>query len=195
MTIAIQPLFSKISIAVNWFKGSPPLHSRSAIIDELRAVAILNMIAYHFCYCAVKIYGADWSWFSSFSVGVWQEYICCSFLFIAGFCSRFSKRPYKRAFKIALCAFLITFATYLFNAKNFVIFGILHCMAPSMFIAALFSRLIEKIQPAFGAGVCLALALIVWNTTKGYFGFGDFSLALPAVLYETDAFFILGMKT
>jgi uncharacterized membrane protein len=169
--------------------------NRSAFIDQIRGFVIVNMVIYHFCYASVKLYGAQWAWFRGFAAGAWQEFICCSFLIIAGLCTRFSSNRWKRSLIVGLCAAIITIAAYLFNKNQPIVFGILHCMAVCMLITAATYKLLDRTNAIVGIAVSIALALITWHTTRGYFGFGELSFKLPTALYETNALFAFGIKS
>ncbi|MDR3294693.1 MAG: DUF1624 domain-containing protein [Clostridiales Family XIII bacterium] len=167
---------------------------RIALLDELRGLAIVNMVAYHLCYDLVDIFGFDWPWFFSKGAGIWQEYIALSFLSIAGICTRFSGRAYVRTLKIALCAALITLATYFIYPDQTIVFGILHCMAAAMLVYALFQRQLENTPPFVGLAVSLLLMLLTWNVANGWLGIGGLRLPLPDILYRAGFLFPLGFS-
>ena len=57
---------------------------RYRLIDTLRALALLNMLVFHFLYDVFVVYGGDFSWTLHPAVVAWERYICVSFLLIAG---------------------------------------------------------------------------------------------------------------
>jgi uncharacterized membrane protein len=167
---------------------------RVAVLDELRGLAIVNMVAYHVCYDLVYIHGFDWSWVCGARAGVWQEYICISFIFIAGVCTCFSGRPFIRAFKVCACALLITAFTLYAYPAQLIIFGILLCLGASMLIYAIFEPLFRSLPVPVGFVLAILLALATRGVVNGIFGIGSFSVSLPAFLYGTDFLFPFGFK-
>jgi uncharacterized membrane protein len=167
---------------------------RAAILDELRGLAIINMIVYHVCYDLVYIHGCALPWFHGAWAGAWQEYICISFIGIAGICTRFTGRPYVRAFRVCACALLITAFTLYAYPDQLIVFGILHCLGASMLLYAAGRRFLRGIPPALGFIAALLIALAVWNVTRGVLGFGPFTVRLPAFLYGTDWLFPFGFR-
>jgi uncharacterized membrane protein len=167
---------------------------RLAILDELRGFAIINMVAYHVCYDLVYIHGFDWSWFRGARAGLWQEFICLSFIFIAGVCTRFSGRPFVRAFKVCACALLITAVTLYAYPDQLIVFGILHCLGASMLIYAVFAPLFRGFPSPVGFVLALLLVFATWNVVSGVFGIGSFSVRLPSFLYETSFLFPFGFR-
>jgi uncharacterized membrane protein len=167
---------------------------RLGILDELRGLAIVNMIAYHLCYDLVVLYDVDWPWFYGKQAGIWQEGIAVSFLFIAGICTAYTRRPYARVLRIGACALLITAATRLLYPDQFIVFGILHCMGASMLVYALARGAFARTPGWAGFLACLLLICATWNVVHGFVGAGAFSLELPAALYTTDFLFPLGLR-
>jgi uncharacterized membrane protein len=167
---------------------------RTALLDELRGLAILNMIAYHVCYDLVYIHGFDWPWFRGVWADVWQEAICLSFIAIAGVCTKLSNRPFLRAFKVCACALLVTAVTLYAYPGQLIVFGILHCLGASMLLYAVFRPPFRGMPAPVGFVLALLLALATWNVTSGVLGLGTFSVELPSFLYGTSFLFPFGFR-
>jgi uncharacterized membrane protein len=167
---------------------------RVALLDELRGLAIVNMIAYHVCYDLVYIHGCALPWFRGAAAGAWQEYICLSFIGVAGICTTLSARPYLRAFKVCACALMITAVTLYAYPDQLIVFGILHCLGASMLLYAAGRRFLRGLPPALGFIAALLFALATWEVTRGVLGFGPFTVCLPAFLYGTDWLFPFGFR-
>jgi uncharacterized membrane protein len=167
---------------------------RVALLDELRGLAIINMVAYHVCYDLVYIHGFDWPWFHGAWAGLWQEYICVSFIFIAGVCTRFSGRPFIRAFKVCACALLITAFTLYAYPDQLIVFGILHCLGASMLIHAVFKPLFRPLPSLIGFALAVFLAWLTRDVMGGVLSIGKLSVRLPSFLYGTDFLFPLGFR-
>ena len=65
-------------------------------LDDIRGIALLNMIAYHAAWDLVYIYGTDWGWYRSEGAYVWQQGICWTFIFLSGFCWSLGSHVWKR---------------------------------------------------------------------------------------------------
>ena len=55
---------------------------RFALIDALRGLALLNMLAMHFLYDVNVVFGREPGWYLRPGVHLWQQYICWSFLLV-----------------------------------------------------------------------------------------------------------------
>ncbi|MDZ7823767.1 MAG: heparan-alpha-glucosaminide N-acetyltransferase [Ahrensia sp.] len=121
---------------------------RIPLLDVLRGVALVAMAIYHF--------GWDLSFFgyvSSASVndGPWKIFARCiasSFLLLVGFSLVLAHQDgiiwrgfWKRWFKVAAAALVITIATFYFTPDAFIFFGILHQIAFASLAGLLFLRI------------------------------------------------------
>lgn len=166
---------------------------RIALIDELRGLALINMIVYHFLYDLSAIYGTGPSWMFSTETGIWQEYICISFISIAGISIPMSRKPFKHGIIVILCAVGISVVTYAFMPEQFIIFGVLHLIGISILIYFIFQFVFKRINNILGFIVSIALIVLTWNTMNGYLGIGDFNIFLP--IPENNYLAPLGITT
>jgi uncharacterized membrane protein len=176
------------------FDASRGSGGRAAVLDELRGLAVVNMVAYHVCYDLVYIHGFDWPWFRGAWAGVWQECIAVSFICVAGVCTKLTNRPFLRAFKVCVCALLITAFTLYAYPGQLIVFGILHCLGASMLLYACFAPLFRGFPAPAGFVLALAAALFTRNAVNGAFGFWNFSVELPSFLYGTGFLFPFGFR-
>ena len=65
---------------------------RYNLLDGIRGLAILNMVAYHAIWDLVYSYGVKWDWYQSEGAYVWQQGICWTFILVSGFCYPFGRR-------------------------------------------------------------------------------------------------------
>ena len=70
---------------------------RSSVLDILKSVAVVNMVAYHTLYDVVYIFGVPVSFMGTRASFVWQQAICWTFILVSGALSLSSRRPYRRA--------------------------------------------------------------------------------------------------
>ena len=121
--------------------------SRAAWLDAVRGVAVIAMVFYHFCW--------DLSHFGLIATDVafdpgWRFFaqsIAASFLGISGISlalanmSGFAQKVYfRRVGIVAGAALLVTIGSWFAFPDRYIFFGILHCIAASSLIAAVFLR-------------------------------------------------------
>ena len=100
---------------------------RFALIDALRGLALLNMLAMHFLYDVNVVFGREPGWYLRPGVHLWQQYICWSFILIAGFAFPWGRRKnLRRGLLLNACGLLITAVTLLFLPEEAIWFGILN---------------------------------------------------------------------
>ncbi len=165
---------------------------RYLILDEIRGLALLNMIAFHACWDLVYIFGMDWAWYKSDGAYVWQQGICWTFIFLSGFCLPLGKQKFKRGLTVFVCGLIVTAVTMIFLYEDRVIFGVLTLIGTSMLLTALSEPLLKKCPAAIGFAVSFLLFILTRKVNSGYLGFGDLHLLeLPTRLYRNlfTAFF------
>jgi uncharacterized membrane protein len=150
-------------------------------LDALRGVAIVAMIAYHFCF-DLRYFGVtrsdfehDIRWLTA------RTLILSSFLLIAGISAVLASRqplPVRRWLRhigvIAGAALLVTAGSALLFPRSFIWFGVLHAIAVSLLVA---KPLVRRPLPAALAGVAVIVAGIACaspafdNRWLGWLGF------------------------
>lgn len=158
---------------------------RYNLIDALRGFALVNMIAFHFCYDIFMIYGLNTKWASAPLVIAWERFICISFILISGVCLHFSNHPYRRGIIINLCGFLITVVTFFAMPEQAVWFGVLNLIGTSMLITAALRGLFDKINPFLGSVLSLLCFAVFYGVPERYIGFFNIKLFdLPDFFYQ-----------
>ena len=105
---------------------SAPVRKRYPVLDCLRGILLLNMIAYHFLYDWVYIFGQNCTFMHTRYAFIWQQIICSGFILLAGCCSTLSRHAAKHGIRIFLCGMLITLVTTIAAPNEQILFGILH---------------------------------------------------------------------
>lgn len=123
------------------------MKERVLIIDYLRVLAILVMIAYHLAYDLSAFYGFQINVYS----GPWKllEQACAGlFLILVGwsFLLSWKRTPLwqkylKRGIAILGYGIIVSIATLLFDPTTYVRFGILHLIGVSVMMLPLFTKL------------------------------------------------------
>lgn len=120
---------------------------RLVLIDALRGVAIVLMVAFHFCFDLSYQGLADFDFYNDrFWLGA-RVLILSSFLFLVGvglhLASRGGlniRRYLRRLALIAAGAALVSLSTWWLFAERFVFFGVLHFIALASLLALPFAR-------------------------------------------------------
>ena len=82
---------------------------RYHLIDALRGLALLNMLGMHFLYDVNVVFGREPDWYLRPGVYLWQQYICWSFILIAGFSFHWGrKNNLRRGLLLNVCGLVIT---------------------------------------------------------------------------------------
>lgn len=158
---------------------------RYRLIDFIRGLAVINMIAYHALWDVVHIFGKSIAFLDSQGGYMWQQCICWCFIFISGFSMNLGKRSYKRGVEVFLGGVVITAATVVAMPQNRVVFGVLTFLGSAMLITVALFPLIEKINPAIGFTVSILLFALTRNINNGNLGFEVLEICeIPATLYS-----------
>ncbi|MGI5949412.1 heparan-alpha-glucosaminide N-acetyltransferase [Peptoniphilus sp.] len=157
---------------------------RYNFIDFWRGITIIAMIIYHTIYDLEAFYGFE----IKSNLYYFQQYICWSFIFIAGLSLNFSKNYSKKTMILILISVAITVATYLYSPENVILFGVIHFFASAFLIESLVGEKIKKIDPLKGLIISSILFIILKNIYYGEILFGLIKLS-PA-LYKPNLFFL-----
>jgi len=158
---------------------------RYHFIDALRGLALVNMLAYHFLFDVNVVYGRDPQFYLRPWAHVWQQYICWSFILIAGLSFRWGRRHnLRRGLFLNACGLVITLATLLVMPDEAIWFGILNFMGCAVLLTMTLEKGLQKFPPTGGLAVCFVLFLLVKRVDFGYLGLGPILYRLPAGLYR-----------
>ncbi|MBQ6153280.1 MAG: DUF1624 domain-containing protein [Ruminococcus sp.] len=172
------------------------LSKRYNLIDAIRGIAIINMIAYHLCYDIFVVFAVDENWYLTTGATIWERFICYTFILVSGVSMNFSKHPYKRGIIVNLCGFAITAITAIFMPSQVIWFGILNLIGCAMLITAALKPVYEKLPPIMGAVGFFLLFSFFYGVPKQFLGFFNFRLIpLPEGLYQVKFLSFLGLKS
>ncbi len=171
---------------------------RYTLVDVLRGLAIIAMVAYHTLWDLVYIFDVGIPWFTSDSASFFQMSIRWSFIFISGFSLSFSRNKLKRGITVLIGSVIISLATYFFMPENFILFGVLNLIAVGMLATIPLEKLFKKIHPLVGIILCFLLFYLTYSTELGRWEIGNFTLLkFPKWLYLNNftAFFSFPPKS
>lgn len=159
--------------------------SRYYLLDSVRGICILGMIAYHTLFDIVAFFGVPVTEGLMTAVDVVRDFGACCFICLSGICMHFGKRPLKRFFLIAGASLIITVVTYIAMPEIPVIFGILTFMAFASLIMMPLKKHLDKLPAIPSAIVCFVLFLLTFEVYHNYIGFYSLKLFdLPEFLYR-----------
>lgn len=113
-------------------------------LDALRAVAILWMAVFHFCFDLDHFKFIDQNFYRDPFWTVQRTMIVTLFVFVSGFGQAIAwkqqqtwQRFWRRWAQVAGCAVLVTAGSYLMFPRSFISFGVLHAFAVMLIITRL----------------------------------------------------------
>lgn len=201
----------QISVRVPWQKSCGVEESRKktdnaakgkskryGILDIIWGFALLNMILYHMLWDFVYLFDFNLPWYESGAGYFWQQGICCTFIFLSGFCQPLGNHKLKRALKVLFAGGIISAATILFMPENRVIFGVLTLIGVSMllvlFLEPVLKPLLMRDRSLIGAGLSTAAFVLTKCVADGYIGMGSIRLwELPKGWYSNLATTFVGL--
>lgn len=116
---------------------------RIEILDALRGLAIIFMVAYHFLYDAVNFLGVPDKYINNTVADVVQIVTATTFVVLCGISSHFSKSNIKRGIETLVIAVIISVVTFIIDMP--IIFGILHLLGVCMLLYGLLKKVSDKI--------------------------------------------------
>lgn len=166
------------------------LKTRYHLLDALRGLALLNMIAYHFLWDMVYLFGLSAPWYRGSPGQVWQQCICWTFILLSGLCARLGSKRLRRSLLILGCGAVVRLVTAVFMPGSEVRFGVLCLMGSCGLISAVLDKPLSRIPPWAGAAVSFLVFLLLRDVNDGTVLFG--SATMPPWLYQGQVGAYLG---
>lgn len=158
------------------------MNNRAPLIDDIRGQAVLWMIIFHAAYDLTLVGVLDYD----FTSGFWfwlPRYIVLSFFICVGASLKIAyqreivwSKFWRRFFKIAVGAIIISIVTYILFPKSWVYFGTLHCIATASLLGL---PLVNRTRLA------LALAVLIL-VSMPFFGLSFKNLSALASVKSMD---------
>ncbi len=164
---------------------------RYDLIDTLRGLEIISMIAFHTCWlmCHFGMCITQETLYST-SFTVWERSICIGFIMIAGFSFSLGRRHLKSGLIVFGWGIVITAVTCIFLPEIRIVFGVLTLIGSAILLTILPDREFgERIKGSrqisiTGFVISLILFILTYNINIGYLGFKPFDIVLPKSLYS-----------
>ncbi|MCR5776783.1 MAG: DUF1624 domain-containing protein [Lachnospiraceae bacterium] len=163
------------------------MKKRLHTIDSLRGITIFSMVMYHAYWDLVFLFDTKIR-YAEFA-DIWQQSICWSFIFIAGFTAAFKRPSLRRIAEIFAGGAAVTIVSRLLSDPTAVInFGVLTFISSALFTCYLLYPLINERSIRFYAvftAVSALLFAVSRHVSQGYVGIdGLFVKELPLFLYK-----------
>lgn len=134
--------------------------NRIHLLDFIRGVAIIGMVAYHTAFNLTVFYDIDSSFLETKVIVVIRTIIALTFIIIAGISTNLSRQSKLNGLKVVGAALVVSMVTFLVTPELTVRFGILHFMGAAMLIAALCKKALDAIPRKIALPLFAALFLI-----------------------------------
>lgn len=160
-------------------------------LDSIRGLLLVNMVLYHALYDVVFIKGVPLGWYVGPAGYWWQQGICWGFIFLSGFCFRFSRHPLRHGLTVLGAGVLVTAVTAVAMPGQRILYGVLYLLGAAGLIQCgvwwLWSRLRLPPYPAWlGLLQSGVLFFLTRGVPYGYLGFEDLRiLPLSPWLYQS----------
>lgn len=179
---------------------------RYYILDIIRGITLVSMIAYHFMFDLYAFGIISSKAFFSEPMQIWQQSICMTFIFLSGFCFHLGRKQWKRGLIILGFATILSVGTFfaeIIAPGSFISFGILCFMASAIFITIPLDLLFKRVKYIHWVGffVCLITYILIKDLHEGELLLGSVSIndisynpfyeyvGLPTGVYTSSDYF------
>ena len=167
---------------------------RTAALDMLRGIALIEMIVYHGLYDWVFVFGRTMPFMHSKQAYWWQQSICWLFILLSGAVLNYGRRPIRRGIQVFLCGMLLTVVTLAVIPSEQIWFGVLHFLGCAAMLCGFLRPWLSKIPSSAGAVGSFVLFSVFKQVPSGLIGILDIPLvSLPASWYSQSWLFPLGL--
>ena len=169
------------------------MKQRNRFVDLARSLAIVNMVAYHFCYDWFVVCGRDVYWYSYWYIHLWQQAICWTFILVSGISWHFGGGNLRKGLKLNLGGLWVTAVTVAFMPGQAIWFGILSFLGCAVWLLQLLEKALRKCPPLPGIVLSFFCFAATYHLQLRVVGFGPFTAAVPEALYAFKPMVILGL--
>lgn len=160
------------------------MKQRFEVLDSLRGLTLISMVAYHTVWDLVYVVGFRWKWYESTLSYIWQQSICWCFILLSGFCWSMGGHRLRRGLTVFGAGALVSAVTILAVPGQRVIFGVLTLLGTCMLLLIPLEGLLKKLPAVPGLAGSILLFVCTRNVNDGYLGFEGMNLfRLPSEWY------------
>lgn len=134
------------------------MKQRFDILDAWRSLAILLMLVYHFLYDLALFGVLGWERLFSTPLNLMQQFICSSFILLAGASARFSRSNLRHGLTVLAAGVVVELGALI--GGQTIRFGVLMLLGWSMVIYHFLGKYLQKIPGAVLALVSAVLYLV-----------------------------------
>ena len=166
------------------------------LLDTVRGICLISMVAYHGMYDLVNIFGLPWAWYNRWPGYLWQQSICWTFILLSGMCWQLSRHHLRRGLILVGCETAITLVILVVMPSQRILYGVLCLLGLSALLMIPLDKIFRKLPPWAGLAGALVLFALTRNVPQGCLGFEGWVLCpLPQVLYTSDLTAVLGFHS
>ncbi|MFR8127001.1 MAG: heparan-alpha-glucosaminide N-acetyltransferase [Acutalibacter sp.] len=165
------------------------------LLDTVRGVCILSMVAYHGMYDLVDIFGLPSAWYTGLPGYIWQQSICWTFILLSGMCWQLSRRHVKRGLLLVGCGAAITAVTWLVMPSQRILYGVLNLLGLSALLLIPLDKVFRKIPAWAGLGGALLLFALTKNVSRGSLGFEGLVLSAAQLAVHHGPLAVVGFPS
>ena len=171
----------------------PHHKKRIVLIDNLRGLALIYMVFFHFIYDMAYLVPTEWG---RAALAANQDIVIfdtASFILLAGISSAFSRSNLKRGGRLLAIGIVFTLVTAFIFPGQAIYFGILQLLGSCMVLYGAFENRLRKLPTVVMLAVCAVIFALTFNITDGYIGFkGVFEIDLPEQLLKNNLLYPYG---
>lgn len=173
---------------------APQEKKRIVLIDNLRGLAIIYMVFFHFIYDMAFLVPTEWGTNAYEFHSQIVIFDTASFILLAGVSSAFSRSNAKRGGRLLAIGILFTLVTAFVFPGQAIYFGILQLLGTCMVLYGAFEDVLKKIPAPVMLAVCVVIFALTFHLTDGYIGMeGRFELDLPEELRKNNLLYPYGI--
>lgn len=168
---------------------------RWPLLDVLRTLALLNMLAFYVLLDLQLVRGlaADGEWLRW--AKLWQQLICSAFIVLSGMCFAMGRDHLRRGLELNLLGLAVTAFTWLFTPEHAVYYGVLTFLGMAMWLSHYVKRYLLELPAMTAMVMCYVSYSLFRNLDSGVMRCsGKIVLHWPQWLY-TDWLALLGFHS
>ena len=166
--------------------------NRLGVLDGIRGLCLISMIAYHGMYDLVYVLGIPIRWYTALPGYVWQQSICWTFILLSGACRHFSKRPLRHGLLVFGGGVLVTLVTMSVMPSESIRYGVLTLLGLSALLVIPLKPLLDKTPAWLGLAITAVLFFLTRSIPERRYSFDGLAvLGFPGPTFWSSDYFPL----